>query len=378
MIHSSLTKASGELYPATSAMAVNLTHTKHFKLSQTLGESIRFMSPGELLPTVEQLKKKYKVSQTTVTQAMERLRAQGVVERPFGRRRLAVSRIGYHTLFRVTLIRPLWSSPDYDTITNVIYTLGQELHVGFDLYIYRNIDDLNCEAALRNSDAGLIIGDRLMSREQINAFNRLRKPVVFLRDKPDAVKAHTVTINDLMVGQMATKHLLDLGHRRIIAMPSEPPNPSNSLRLDGWSMALHRAGIRRQDDMIADCSVRHGKDSIQGSYERFSAWLDSNHTPFTGLFCLTWTGALAALRALRERKIAVPGKVSVITYDSESSISRFMNPSLTTVSINVGQYANDAIRLIQQSLADPSLQGHKKLLLKPDLIVRESTRALEG
>ena len=357
-------------------MAVKLNHTKHFKLSQTLGELIRFMAPGELLPTVEELKKKYKVSQTTVTQAMERLRAQGVVERPFGRRRLAVSRVGSHTLFRVTLIRPLWSSPDYDTITNAIYTLGQELHVGFNLYIYRHIDDLDVEAALRNSDACLILGDRLMSREQINAFNRLKKPVVFLRDKPDAVRAHSVAINDVLVGQIATKHLTELGHRQIIAMPSEPPNPSNSLRLDGWSAALHRAGVRKQEGMIADCSVRHGKESIQGSYERFSAWLDTNRTPFTGLFCLTWTGALAALRALRERKIAVPGKVSVITYDSESAICKFMNPPLTTVSINVGEYANDAIRIIQRSLNDHSLQDMQKLLLKPELVVRESTRAL--
>jgi len=359
-------------------MAVSPPHTKHYKLSETLREAIRFMAPGELLPTVEQLKKKYKVSQTTVTQAMERLRAQGVVERPFGRRRLAVARVESHPVFRVTLIRPLWSSPDYDTITNVIYSLGQEMNVGFSLHIYRNIDDLNLDTALRNSDAGMIIGDRLMSREQINAFNRLRKPMVFLRDKPDAVKAHSVSVNDVMVGQKATRHLLDLGHRRIVAMLSEPPNPMYSLRLDGWASTLQRAGIKAGDDMIADCSVRHGKDSIQGSYERFNAWLDTNHAPFTGLFCLTWTGALAALRALRERKIAVPGKVSVITYDSESSISKFMNPPITTVSINVAQYANDAMRLVQRALNDHTLTEPQRLLLKPELIERESTRAIEG
>jgi len=346
-------------------MAVSPPHTKHYKLSETLREAIRFMAPGELLPTVEQLKKKYKVSQTTVTQAMERLRAQGVVERPFGRRRLAVARVESHPVFRVTLIRPLWSSPDYDTITNVIYSLGQEMNVGFSLHIYRNIDDLNLDTALRNSDAGMIIGDRLMSREQINAFNRLRKPMVFLRDKPDAVKAHSVSVNDVMVGQKATRHLLDLGHRRIVAMLSEPPNPMYSLRLDGWASTLQRAGIKAGDDMI-------------GSYERFNAWLDTNHAPFTGLFCLTWTGALAALRALRERKISVPGKVSVITYDSESAISQFMNPPLTTLSLNVAQYANDAMRIIQRALNDHSLQEPQRLLLKPELFVRESTRSIES
>jgi DNA-binding LacI/PurR family transcriptional regulator len=359
-------------------MAVHLTHTKHFKLSQTLGKAIHFMAPGELLPTVEELKQKYNVSQSTITQALERLREQGLVERPFGRRRLAVSRVGARPLFRITLIRPLWSSPDYETVTNAIYSLGHEQNFGFQLHIYGDIEDLDCERALRNVDAGLIIGDRLMSREQVEAFNRLRKPLVFLRDKPDAVKASSLWVDDLMVGRMATRHLLDLGHRQIVVMLSEPPNPSSSLRMRGWSQAMKSKGIRKQEELIADCSVQHGKDAIQGSYERFSAWLSTNRVPFTAIFCVGWTGALAALRALREAKIAVPGNVSLITYDSEASISNYMNPPLTTVGMNVAKYANEAIQLIQRSLAGQLQQGPQHLLLKPDLIVRESTRPMKS
>ena len=359
-------------------MAVHLTHTKHFKLSQTLGKTIRFMAPGELLPTVEQLKKKYNVSQATITQALERLRAQGLVERPFGRKRLAVSRVGARPLFRVTLIRPLWTSPDYDTVTNAIYTLGHEQHFGFQLHIYSNIEELNCESALRNADAGLIIGDRLMSREQVDAFNRLRKPMVFLRDKPDAVKASSIWVDDMQVGQLATKHLLDLGHRRIAVMLSEPPNPSSSLRLHGWSTAMKSRGVRKLDDLIADCSVQHGKNAIQGSYERFSAWLDTHHVPFTAIFCVGWTGALAALRALRERKISVPNDVSLITFDSEATISSFMAPPLTTVGMNVNKYAIEAVQLIQRALSDPNQQQMQQLLLTPELMVRESTMPLKS
>jgi len=55
-----------------------------------------------------------------------------------------------------------------------------------------------------------------------------------------------------------------------------------------------------------------------------------------------------------------------------------MNPPLTTVSINVAQYANDAMRIVQRALNDKSLQEPQRLLLKPELFVRESTRALEG
>jgi len=356
-------------------MAVNLTNTKHFKLSRTLGEAIRFMAPGELLPTVEELKKKYKVSQVTITQAMERLRAQGVVERPFGRKRLAVSRAGVRPQFRVTLIRPLWSSPDYDTVTNAIYSLGQEQHFGFNLHIYSDIENLNCEEALRNSDAGLIIGEPLVRREQVAAFNRLRKPLVFLRDKPEGVRANSIWVDDLVVGQMATKHLLDLGHTRIGVMLSEPPNPSSSRRMRGWAMAMKRKGIRNYEELIIDCSTQPGKNAIQASYERFDAWLDTNRMPFTALFCVGWTGAIAAMRALREHKISIPDDVSLITFDSESLVCSFWSPPMTTVTMNVSKYAREAVQLVQHALNDPTHQKVQKVVMKPELMVRDSTRA---
>jgi len=217
-----------------------------------------------------------------------------------------------------------------------------------------------------------------MSREQVDAFNRLRKPIVFLRDKPDAVQANSIWVDDLVVGQMATQHLLDLGHRRIVVMLSEPPNPSSTSRLHGWSIAMKKKGLKQQEALIVDCSVRPGKDSLQGSYERFSAWLETNRRPFTAIFCVAWTGALAALRALRERKILVPGKVSLITYDNESPISNFTNPPLTTVGMNVGKYAQEAIQLIQHSLSGPGKGEKQQILLKPDLIQRESTVPLKG
>jgi hypothetical protein len=66
---------------------------------------------------------------------------------------------------------------------------------------------------------------------------------------------------------------------------------------------MRKAGIPNHEELIADCSTQPGKKAIQYSYERFDAWLDTNRTPFTGLFCVGWTGALAAMRALRERKI---------------------------------------------------------------------------
>ena len=355
-------------------MATKFANTKHYQVSRMLEEHIRFMSPGEVLPTVEKLKSKYKCSQVTITQALERLRDYGLVERPSGKKRLVVASLGARPSFRVTLVRPLWPSPDYDSITNAIYELGHDENFGFNIYLYGDAQQLNIDHALRNSDAGLVIGDRNMTKQQIEAFNGCRKPVVFLRDKPDEVKAGYVWVDDLSVGQVATNHLLELGHKKIAVMLSEPANVSSTLRLQGWRKSLQKKGVKDFSSLIIDCSVAPGSDAIVGSYNRFRNWLQAEEVNFTALFCVAWTGALAALKALREHSIRVPEDLSLVTYASESSICGFTAPPLTTVQIDTKAYAKQAIRLIRESLA---VQRPHSLIeeihLKPYLEEREST-----
>jgi DNA-binding LacI/PurR family transcriptional regulator len=357
-------------------MATKFANTKHYKVSRMLEESIRFLPPGEMLPTIERLKIKYKCSQVTITQALERLRNYGVVERPSGKKRLVVAKLGNRPSFRVTLVRPLWPSPDYDSITNAIYELGHDEHFGFNIYLYGDPQQLNIDHALRDSDAGLVLGDRNMTREQIDAFNGCRKPIVFLRDKPDAVKSGYVWVDDLCVGETAANHLLDLGHKKIAVMLSEPENVSSSLRLQGWRKALQQKGVREFGSLIIDCSVSPGKDAITGSYKRFASWMDTNERTFTAIFCVAWTGALAALKGLRERGIRVPEDVSMVTYASESSICDFTAPPLTTVQIDTKAYAREAIRLIRESFAVKRSHLIEKIDLKPYLEERESVRRI--
>ena len=355
-------------------MARRVANTKHFRISKLLSEQIRFMAPGEMLPTVEDLKRRYESSQATITQAVERLRHLGVVERPAGKKRLVVSQIGTRPKFQVTLIRPLWSSPDYDSVANRIYELGHEEHFGFNVYVYSDAKHLNIDHALKQTDAALVIGDFLLRPDQIEAFNGSRKPIVFLRDKPAAIKAGSVWVDDLAVGKTATRHLLELGHKRIAVMLSEPPNPSSAARLRGWRIAMKKSGVKELNALISDCSVHAGEDSILGSYNKFSTWLDANHRDFTAIFCTAWTGALAAMRALRERSLKIPEDVSVITYASESPLCDFTVPPITTVQVDLNRYTRTAIRMIQDKLTgEDSPENAEEIQLDPHLVPREST-----
>jgi DNA-binding LacI/PurR family transcriptional regulator len=56
----------------------------------------------------------------------------------------------------------------------------------------------------------------------------------------NGVRANSIWIDDMTVGRMATRHLLDLGHERIVIMLSKPPNPASSKRLQGWTRPCAR------------------------------------------------------------------------------------------------------------------------------------------
>lgn len=355
-------------------MATRVANTKHFKVSKLLSEKIRFMLPGELLPTVMELQKQYKASQATITQAIDRLRVQGLVERPPGKKRLVIARIGSRPKLKITLIRPLWASPDYDSITNRIYEMGYDEHYGFNVHIYNDVNQLNIEHALHQSDAGLIIGDLNMDAKQVGAINSSRKPIVFLRDKPPASNADSIWVDDVAVGQAATDHLLKLGHKRIAVMLSEPYNPSSSARLHGWKKRLIESGCEDAESLIIDCSVKPGKDAMIGSYEKLSHWLETSRMDFTAIFCVAWTGALAALRALRERGVKVPEQVSIVTYASESPLCDFTAPALTTVQVDLERYTREAIRLVRENLnQDDTKKTVKDIKLDPHIVIRGST-----
>ncbi|MEJ0001466.1 MAG: substrate-binding domain-containing protein [Verrucomicrobiota bacterium] len=309
-------------------MSNKLPLTKHFQISKLLADRIRYMPPGEAIPTMAELTSEFKASQATISLALTRLRNQGIIERPQGRKRLVVAEHNTQSLFKITLLKPLWPSPDYDALLQAIYEAGLAEHWNFNVQTFTDIATVNWTRATGDSDAVILICPAAIPPHLTQPLNSLRKPLVLMRDKPEGVKASFVWVDDRAVGRMATEHLLELGHRRIAVMLSEPVNSSSSQRMMGWRDALKDAGITDVNGLILDCTVRMQADAIKGSYDRLSVLLQQGNVPeFSAVFCVGWTGALAAMRALRETGLDIPRDVSVITYGSEAALWRVPQPA---------------------------------------------------
>lgn len=353
-----------------------LAKTKHYQISQLLGERVRFLAPGDPMPTVAELMSEYQASQATITQALERLRKHGVIERPVGRKRLMVANDAERTIYRIVFIRPSWPSPDFDGLVYAIQEAALARQWGIDIFCYGSIEHLNLARALESNDAAIFVsGAHALPEHVVKAMRSSEKPIIHLRARPPHPGARAVSLDDYTVGKLAAQHLLTLGHRRIVALMSEPPTWHSSRRLAGWRDAMTRARVVSVNTLLADCSVIPGSDAMAGSYEKFTRWLREPERPkFSALFCLDWTGALAAMRTLREANVSIPDQVSLVTFGGEEKWTAFLNPPLTTVEINPAEFATKAIRQVEQALAFQGTDEPGEQIIKPFLVERASAR----
>jgi DNA-binding LacI/PurR family transcriptional regulator len=84
--------------------------------------------------------------------------------------------------------------------------------------------------------------------------------------------------------------------------------------------------------------------------------------------------ALGAMRALRERGLRIPEDVSVASFDN-TEFAAYIEPPLTTIDFRFATQDEMAVKYLIDLLSEPGMELHQRVLM-PDIVVRESTRAL--
>jgi LacI family transcriptional regulator len=146
-------------------------------------------------------------------------------------------------------------------------------------------------------------------------------------------------------GYVATRRLLDAGHRRIGLVNLEVHTVAARGRLVGYLQALEEAGIAPDPALIT-----HADATSVGGYESASKLLDLPRRP-TALFCCTDRMAMGAYDAIKERGLSIPGHVAVVGFDNQLVISEQLRPALTTVALPFEEMGARSIALLVAALA---------------------------
>jgi LacI family transcriptional regulator len=172
--------------------------------------------------------------------------------------------------------------------------------------------------------------------------------------------------DDEMGGYLATRHLLDLGHRRIALIAGEAEVSSAADRQRGYRRAMGEAGMA----IAADWVVRSGF-GIEAGMEAAARLMSSVETP-TAVFAVNDNVAIGAMSHLSSIGLSVPHDVSIVGYNDIPIVQHLATP-LTSVRVPFDQIATAAIELLRSAAA--GLPETSRVAM-PTLIPRRSTARL--
>lgn len=210
---------------------------------------------------------------------------------------------------------------------------------------------------------GLIVVGQADCHEDLNRIADGHTPMVVWGAKLPDQRYCTVGGDNLRGGQLATRHLLEQGCKRI-AVIGDWNTPEGELRLEGYRQALKKAHI----SPCAELEIALG--SSRDNHHKAVLRLLSSGSGFDGLFCFSDAIAMAAISTLNEHGVAVPDDVAVIGYD-DISLARYYTPSISSIH----QDREIGGRLLVEKLLE-MLDGQQveSSLLTTNLVPRNSSR----
>jgi LacI family transcriptional regulator len=149
-------------------------------------------------------------------------------------------------------------------------------------------------------------------------------PVVVTGRKLRAPNLVALDFDNFEGAQLATRHLLNGGHRQIAFIGGDPVHPDSRDRHRGYMQALADADVPYQPSLVLPGSYHEedGRTAIEA--------LLAAGTPFTAVFASNDQMATGALLALHRRGLRVPQDVSLVGFDDLPG-SMYAVPPLTTV-----------------------------------------------
>ena len=204
-----------------------------------------------------------------------------------------------------------------------------------------------------------------MKPELLRMLKLSEVPIVLLDRSYDELKTDSVLADDLGGGYLATRHLIELGHRRIALICGLPGVSTTDGRYQGYEKALHEAGIPLNDALVG--AGDYGSDS---GYEVGLKLLKQKPT---AVFVTNYMMTIGFLKALDERKLSTPRDVSVVSYD-DFFWNGVFSPRLTCVAQPKYQLGYKAAEVLLSRIQ----KKHKRkqtMVLENTLHVRATSKA---
>ncbi|MGD8171893.1 substrate-binding domain-containing protein [Vibrio sp. TRT 21S02] len=212
---------------------------------------------------------------------------------------------------------------------------------------------------------GLILMCSSLEGERLDVFEKYTSlPVVVMDWGPMLFTSDKIQDNSLRGGYLATKHLIEAGHRDIGCIAGPLIKHQAQMRYEGYKRAMNEAGLEFASRWIVEADFE-----CEGGYEAFNKMHQAGPLP-SAIFVCNDMMAMGVINAANEKGIKIPDELSLIGYD-DIHIAKFMTPSLTTIhqpKYRLGQAAVETLlNKLNKVTSEPQI-----VQLEPTLVKRKS------
>ena len=220
----------------------------------------------------------------------------------------------------------------------------------------------------RNVD-GIIVSGKVPDSftESISKYNI---PLVFIDFSPALRDYPNVLTDNLKGGILATEHLIKNGHKNIAFIGGEISHPSIMERLRGYKLALERAAINTNGELVMTndeyLSRQNGYNSVKKIFKL--------KKKITAIFAANDATAFGVMQFLKENNYNIPNDISLVGFDDVEA-DLIIDPPLTTVKVPKLEMGIEAVQLLLNMIKSNNGVA-KKIVIPVELIVRESTKKI--
>ena len=195
--------------------------------------------------------------------------------------------------------------------------------------------------------------------------SRIGIPFVVL-DSSRSSQYPSVYVDYSKAAYIATRHLIDLGHRDIAYLSNGTLHDFNTLTLNGFQQATTEAGIALYPNRFQ--INMEDTEAVEKCLEKALA---GPGRP-TAIFCTVDFYALKVMRRLYELGYRVPEDISLISID-DVSVSRLVTPGLTTMRVDRDGMIREGLRMLEKMHRGERCESRR--LPDPKLMLRQTTAA---
>lgn len=221
----------------------------------------------------------------------------------------------------------------------------------------------------RNLDGAIIMG--IYQEKFYEELKQARIPIVLIDSYISDNYFYRVGIDDELGGYLATKYLVEQGHRDIVLVTGSIKRDGvNEKRFLGYKRALNELNVFYNPDYVLEgpMSYQHGCMAGNIISERFKN--------ITAVFAVADLIALGLIKSLALKGVKVPEDISVVGFDN-ISLLEYVFPPLTTIGQNINQKGETAAKVLIDIIESTPAKTAKNLILPIEIIQRGTVRKIE-